>query len=718
MSRKPELLSPAGDWDSLRAAVNNGADAVYLGLSDFNARAAAVNFTDRNIGEAVAYAHLYGVKIYITLNTLIKNAEVPRFLELARAAVEAKADAFILQDFGAAALLKRCFPGIVLHASTQAGVHNLYGAKIAEKLGFRRVVLSRETKLDDIVEIKRNTSLELEFFVQGALCVAFSGECYLAAREGGGSGNRGTCPQLCRLAYTAFDERGAAGGGYLLSPSDLCLINSLKDLTACGVAAFKIEGRLRRPAYVAEATACYRDAIDKGFPKDNKDKTARLKKIFSRGPFLERAYLDSGTPDRIIYKDAQNHTGVPIGEVVAARRFKEIFEITLKTKHKLTEGDGLKFFARGRETGSLGVGNVVQAEGGAYKVYGKACPPAGAKVHLITDSLAEQRALTREKTIPISFSVCARAGEPLRMEASCREITAVSVSDYIVAESQNIKTSANEISAQVAKLGDTHFTSAGVDVAAENVFIPKSVINEARRSLIKTITERLICEAEKGVTAIVDKTETIKVVAETERYLALCNAPGAAYRGCKDGGGAFDDGIRVIYPASFDPETVKVAADKVRAEGYEPCLRLPVIANGCDLKRIDKALECAGIQSVLVNNLYGFAYAEKGYKIFAGWGMNVCNRYTSEALRLLGAEKIIVSVELGPGEFCYGADIYRFEGGGFPLMSFAHCPFKTLDGKDCAKCTYRPGLKYTRGKREYRLVRRRLSQCYFELVSE
>jgi len=715
---KPELLSPAGDWDSLRTAIHNGADAVYIGLSDFNARAAAVNFTAGNIAEAVAYAHLYGVKIYIALNTLIKNAEIPRFLELAGAAVEAKADAFILQDLGAEAILRRCFPGIVLHASTQAGIHNLHGAKIAEKLGFRRVVLSRETKLEDIAKIKQNTGLELEFFVQGALCVAFSGNCYIAAREGGGSGNRGTCPQLCRLAYTAFDGRGAAGGGYLLSTSDLCLISSLGELAQCGISSFKIEGRLRRPAYVAEATACFREAIDKGFPKENKDRITRLKKVFSRGAYLERAYLDSGTPDRVIHKDAQNHTGVPVGEVVGARRFKDIFEIILKTKHKLAEGDGLKFFDKNREVGSLGVGNVGKADGGAYKVYGKACPPAGSKVHLITDNLIEQNALLRERSIPLSFTITARAGLPLRIEGSSRGIIAVSESEYVVTEAQNSVTGANELSAQISKLGDTDFVSAGVEVDTGKVFVPKSVVNEARRTLVRSISDRLIREAEKAILAAPDKIEIIKVLAEAEKYVLCSNEPGAAYRSNAAGGGVFSDDIEVIYPATFDAPTVTALAEEARARGGEPCLRLPLIANSRDLAQIDSVLDAAKIKCVFTNNLYGFAYADKGYRVFAGWGVNVANNFALEAVRGLGAEKTIASVEPGPGEFCYEEGVYRFEGEGFPLMSFAHCPFKTLNGGNCGKCSYREGLKYTRGKREYKIVRRRVSQCYFELVSE
>lgn len=257
-----ELLAPAGDAESFYAAVNSGADAVYLGLSDFNARRKAENFTTENIRDYIKYAHFFGVKVYVALNTLVFNDEFENFIELARAAVEAKADAFIVQDLGVARVLKKCFPNMPLHASTQAGIHNAEGAKIAEILGFSRVVLSRETKLEDIKEIKRQTNLETEFFVQGALCVCFSGNCYLSARECGASGNRGLCRQLCRLSYEA-EMNGKKYEGYFLSARDLCLFTALSDLAAAGVTSFKIEGRMRRAGYVAQATALYAEALER-----------------------------------------------------------------------------------------------------------------------------------------------------------------------------------------------------------------------------------------------------------------------------------------------------------------------------------------------------------------------------------------------------------------------------------------------------------------------
>ena len=197
-----EVLAPAGNPECFYAAINNGADAVYLGLSSFNARMRAENFTTSNIRDFIKHAHTFGVKVYITINTLLKDDDFDELVEMVKVLIDAKADAFIVQDYGVAHVLKTCFDGIVLHASTQMGIHNLDGALFAEKLGFSRIVLSRETKLEDIKLIKQHTNLEIEYFVQGALCVAFSGNCYLSSLEKNLSGNEGKCLQLCRLPFT------------------------------------------------------------------------------------------------------------------------------------------------------------------------------------------------------------------------------------------------------------------------------------------------------------------------------------------------------------------------------------------------------------------------------------------------------------------------------------------------------------------------------------
>ena len=286
-----ELLSPAGDLKSFYAAVYNGADAVYLGLKSFNARIKADNFTTENIQQIVEFAHIYNVKVYVTINILIKDNEVNEFLDIVKACVQANVDAFIIQDLGMAKLLLDNFQNIVLHASTQMGIHNLSGAKVLEEFGFKRVVLARETKLSDIQLIKAQTNLEIEYFIQGALCVAFSGNCYLSSLKNGNSGNRGKCLQLCRLPYKVFDGTKVITDGYFLSAKDLCLMKQFKELSAAGVDCLKIEGRLKRASYVAQVTRSYRQVIDNFDSICIEKEKAKISELFSRGKFNEDAYL-------------------------------------------------------------------------------------------------------------------------------------------------------------------------------------------------------------------------------------------------------------------------------------------------------------------------------------------------------------------------------------------------------------------------------------------
>lgn len=253
-----ELLSPAGSMDALYAAVQNGADAVYLGYGSFNARQGAKNFTQDALRDAVQYCHVRGVQVHLTLNTLVTDREMPQLAETIRLAARAGVDAFIVQDLGVLALCRQIAPGVALHASTQMSVHSLEGVRQAAALGVSRVVLARELSREQIAYICRNSPVEIEVFVHGALCMCYSGQCYLSAVIGRRSGNRGQCAQPCRLpyGYGRFEEK------YPLSLKDNCLISELRELARMGVASVKIEGRMKRPEYVATATRIYRSAID------------------------------------------------------------------------------------------------------------------------------------------------------------------------------------------------------------------------------------------------------------------------------------------------------------------------------------------------------------------------------------------------------------------------------------------------------------------------
>ncbi len=282
-----ELLSPAGSVEALHAAVQNGADAVYLGAGSFNARISARNFSPEELTEAVTYCHIRGVKVYLTLNTLVTDRELPQAAEAITAAARAGVDAFIVQDLGIVSLCKQMAPGVELHASTQMSLHSLEGAREAERLGLSRIVPARELSRDELAYLCRHSPVETEVFVHGALCMCYSGQCYLSAMIGQRSGNRGRCAQPCRLPY----GYGHAESKYPLSLKDNCLVQYVKDLEAIGVSSLKIEGRMKRPEYVAIATRIYRDAIDGKNP--TREQLRMLQQGFSRQGFTDGYYTGS-----------------------------------------------------------------------------------------------------------------------------------------------------------------------------------------------------------------------------------------------------------------------------------------------------------------------------------------------------------------------------------------------------------------------------------------
>ncbi len=284
---KPEILAPAGSEAALCAAVQSGADAVYVGGSRFSARASASNFDASAMRRAVQYCHLRGVKLYVTQNTLIKQSELEEAVRYAAFLYEIGVDALILQDLGLARAIARAMPDFPLHASTQMTVHNLEGVRALENLGFTRVVLARELSEKQMAYIAKNCKAELEVFVHGALCFSYSGQCLLSSVLGGRSGNRGRCAQPCRLPYTLLTKDGKKiKSGYLMSPKDLALIDDLQTMRRMPIASLKIEGRLKKPAYVATVTKVYRDLLDSGKCADEKDYQTLLD-AFNRSGFTD-----------------------------------------------------------------------------------------------------------------------------------------------------------------------------------------------------------------------------------------------------------------------------------------------------------------------------------------------------------------------------------------------------------------------------------------------
>ena len=521
-----ELLAPAGNMAALHAAVAGGADAVYLGLETFNARRGADNFTLETLREACDFAHLRGVSIYVTMNTIILPDEVGEALECVRQAYRAGADGFIVQDIGLAAEISRTLPEASLHLSTQMNTHNLAGVRAAARLGAERITLAREVSLDEIALLcaaAAEEGMEVEVFAHGALCVCYSGQCFMSSMIGGRSANRGMCAQACRLPYElqnkALQKSLPSPGDHLLSPQDLCTVDRVDDLVAAGAASLKIEGRMKSPEYVFAVTSVYRKALDAALAKENAAITDadrdRLTDAFSRG--FTTAYLDGKRGNDIMSYQRPNNRGLFLGRVDEVRDGAAY----LKSAHALTEGDVLEFWTR-KGNGTLTLGPVRTDKKGRYHLplEGKTrTVKAGDRVFRVRSAEAAFEDDAREPRVPLVGTATLHIGEPLRMEfrpASEADIegaprTSLAVARRLqaafpdgvsgVAEGAPVEAartravSFDDVAAHIDRLGNTPYQLVNLTIDMDDgVGIGFSVLHGVRAAALDVLTEALTAE--------------------------------------------------------------------------------------------------------------------------------------------------------------------------------------------------------------------------------
>ena len=336
---KPELLSPAGSFECLKAVIEAGCDAVYLGGKSFSARSFATNFNNEELVEAIKYAHLYGVKVYVTVNTLVYEKEVDSFIEYIDFLHKNNVDAILVQDIGMLHLIRSIFPNLEVHASTQMHIHNIESAKLMKKIGVKRVVLARETPLELVKEIKK-IGIDVETFVHGALCVSYSGQCLMSSLIGGRSGNRGSCVGCCRLKYDLkINDKIVYKDKYVLSMRDLNTVKDIGKLIDAGIDSLKIEGRTKRPEYSYLVTKIYRKAIDnyikykdvKISKKDEMDLLEIFNRTFTKGYILN--------DNDVINNYRPNHVGLEIGKVI----YSNNGAVKIKLSNYLNKLDGIRF---------------------------------------------------------------------------------------------------------------------------------------------------------------------------------------------------------------------------------------------------------------------------------------------------------------------------------------------------------------------------------------
>ncbi len=500
--KKVELLAPSGNMDSLKAAVMAGCDAVYLGGVLFGARAFAGNFTNEEIVYAINYAHLYGVKVYVTINTIIYDSEVERFLDYVRFLHKNNVDAVIIQDIGMFDLLRKKFPNLELHASTQMNIHNYDGALLAKKLGFKRVVMARETPIDVIKKIKEEIDIEIEVFIHGALCVSYSGECLLSALVGKRSGNRGTCAQICRKKYDFYDDdkNKLNTNNYLLSTKDLCTLKYVDKLIEIGVDSLKIEGRMKRSPYVYLVTKTYRKVIDNyyntGKLKIDENDIIELKKMFNRN--FTKGFMLNEDNNNFTYDKRPNNIGIEVGKVIS----KVKNDLKIKLTYDVSVHDGLRILDDKEDKGlvinKMFINNksVLEAKKGdvitlKYDKYveknSKVLLTSGKKqLDFICEAIKNQ-----ERFIYIDLNFTAKENENLKLTITDGLNTVIEVLDKTPMRAINKETSFDVIKKQLSKLGNTVYKARSITLNLDdNLFINIKDINEIRRRAISKLNEK------------------------------------------------------------------------------------------------------------------------------------------------------------------------------------------------------------------------------------
>ncbi|WP_027340400.1 DUF3656 domain-containing U32 family peptidase [Halonatronum saccharophilum] len=663
---KVELLSPVGSRESLYAAVQQGCDAVYFGGKDFNARRRADNFSLEELKEVFEYLHIRGVKAYITVNTLYKDSEIREVLSFVEQVYRYGVDGVIVQDLGLAQLIRRSFPDLDLHGSTQMTVHNLEGANYLESLGFSRVVLARELSLEEVRKIKEGTDLEIEAFVHGALCISYSGQCLMSSLIGGRSGNRGLCAQPCRLPYSLVDLDSNELIGeefdkkYLLSPKDINTLEIIPGLIEAGVSSLKIEGRMKRPEYTALVTQKYRKYLDsylssgkEGYKVELEDQEA-VTQVFNREGFIPGYYLGKEGLDLISY-DRPKNWGVKVGEVINYDRRNNLAKVRLDKK--LEEGDGVEVWTDGSRNPGLFLSdfeykgnNVIQFEiKGKIK---KGNPLYRTSQQSLLKSVEESYGGKDVlKQIRIYGDLKAKVGEPMTLKLWDKDGHFTSVEgEFILEEAKNRPIGSEDLKEQISKLGNTPYNLVELNIDMDNnLFVPISKINGLRRRAVENLDIKRSKQFMDNYRN--NQVEEGELELESRSY-QKDNKISVYIKDIKLVDSILSVGVDRIY---LDLEKVKRLdldnlAKRFKKKGTQLMIKLPQIARQAEMDEVRenlKRLEKSQIDGYLVGQL-GQAYLLRdSNKILIGdYPLNTFNSYSVKHWLEEGYRSITLSPEL------------------------------------------------------------------------
>jgi len=650
-----ELLSPAGDMEALKAAVQNGANAVYLGASKFNARVNGKNFDDEELIQAIEYAKLRNVKVHLTLNILIQNSEFQDAINLVEKAYKAGIDAVIVQDIGVAKYIIENFPGLEVHASTQMTIYNEVGVKKLAELGFTRAVLARELSIKEIEKICKNSNIEIETFAHGALCICYSGQCLMSSMIGGRSGNRGKCAGTCRLPYELVNKKNnrVEEKGYLLSSKDVCSLDILPELIKAGVTSLKLEGRMKSPEYVGMVTSIYRKYLDlaqsdEEYIVDEQDRE-KLMQSFNRGGF-STGYLAGNLGKDMMYTKKPNHIGVYIGNVISYNKNKGY--VKFKTNKDIALGDSISINDSSCKTSELmeNKDNIKRAKAGQVITIGRIkgnIRPNDKIYKTVSTQLQNEimQSYSKENIKrDINCKISLRKEEKLKLEV--QDIITnqkVIVEGETVKKAENIGITRDRVLEQLSKTGNTIFRIKEAEVDIEEcISIPIKAINEARRNALELLENKI----KKIFKRSLDKLTKIKMESNYKNTnkvkvsVLLNKIKECDYTKLKN-----VDRVYIPFSEFISKENL---LDKI-IDNFDTYLYLPAIIKGnyeeLLKKHIDNIMK-KNIKGVVVSNLSQFDIIKKFNKdIIANYTMNITNNKSAQEVINLGASTVTISPE-------------------------------------------------------------------------
>ncbi len=747
-----EVLAPAGTYECFRAAINAGADAVYLGGSMFGARAFAGNFEEAELIKAIRTAHLYGRKVYLTVNTLLRNDELEKLVQYVKPYYEEGLDAVIVQDYGVFAVLREAFPGLDLHASTQMTITGKYGAQLLKDMGAARVVPARELSANEIRDIYDNVDVEIESFVHGALCYCYSGQCLLSSMIGGRSGNRGRCAQPCRLTYSA----NGISEKYLLSPKDMCTIEAVPDILDAGVYSLKIEGRMKSPEYVAGVSYAYRKYVDMylekgrdGYRVEEQD-IRQLMDLYNRGGFCKGYYYAQNDKSMMTF-DRPNHQGIVIGNI---KNGELILSQEVNPGDVLEFPDGSEYTTpTGKKSGRLALPKGVLKN-----------PKNGAAVYRTRNNelLGQLRAgyIDNDIKIPVRMEIFLKSGERacLKLLSGDKELV---VYGDVLEPSDKRPAVREDVVKQLKKLGGTVFSSDEGSIVTDiqgSPFVPVRLLNDLRRNALEELESMLLsgykrnheymkvqasmtagvleadaaqCNAacEAGLTERRDYSEgqhdiTVQVMNKEQLETVLRTAHNNVSRIYISTELSGIDGA-IMMKGMVDEYNAGISANNRKIEVY---MAMPYIFRDRAVTLFESKLEnvkAAGFDGMLIRSPEELGYIRKKglYELYAGRVVADYNVYTynkaafDEYIRL-GIHDFTLSEELNAGQLrglCRSVqdrNIYleKLVYGYLPLMVTAGCTLKyTSKDKPCG----RPGVYYLTDRKGKQLAAlNSCSYCY------